>query len=288
MKITTPNFINGLITRTIVILVITVIIFSVISAATRKPNRTQATRDHLNHETKSDMYAFVAVDGQAFTLLGENAKGDTAIRFYYYNSASTATDDGENVIKPTSVSGAGRYLKIPYLVTSGDINNALGFTPVAQVNSDWNSGSGVSQILNKPTIPTNTNQLTNGSGFITSEVDGSTTNEIELPTLSGNSGKFLTNNGSASSWEALKRVEHYNSTTNASGLYTVTYGTAFGATPNVQFQIVGGSVTNTIRLTASSTTGFTVHVQNRVDVVGLLPTYNNVSGATVDVLVVER
>lgn len=57
--------------------------------------------------------------------------------------------------------------------------------PAAQVNVDWNSSSGVTQILNKPTlatvatsgsyndlankptIPTNTNQLTNGAGFIT-------------------------------------------------------------------------------------------------------------------------
>jgi hypothetical protein len=38
----------------------------------------------------------------------------------------------------------------------------------AQVNADWTAQSGVAQILNKPTIPTNTNQLTNGAGFITS------------------------------------------------------------------------------------------------------------------------
>ena len=37
----------------------------------------------------------------------------------------------------------------------------------AQVNADWNAVSGVAQILNKPTIPTNTNQLVNGAGFIT-------------------------------------------------------------------------------------------------------------------------
>lgn len=40
--------------------------------------------------------------------------------------------------------------------------------PASQVNSDWNSSSGASEILNKPTIPTNTNQLTNGANFITS------------------------------------------------------------------------------------------------------------------------
>ena len=58
--------------------------------------------------------------------------------------------------------------------------------PAAQVNSDWNASSGIAQILNKPTlatvatsgsyndltdkptIPTKTSQLTNDSGFVTS------------------------------------------------------------------------------------------------------------------------
>lgn len=85
-----------------------------------------------------------------------------------------------------------------------------------------------------------------------------------------------------------KRRETYSGTTNASGVYTITYGTAYAAAPNVQFNIVGGAVTNTIRLTATSTTSATLYVQNRVDVLGLLPTYTNVSGASVDVLVTEK
>lgn len=36
------------------------------------------------------------------------------------------------------------------------------------VNADWNAASGDAQILNKPTIPTKTSDLTNDSGFITS------------------------------------------------------------------------------------------------------------------------
>lgn len=39
---------------------------------------------------------------------------------------------------------------------------------ISQVQSDWNASSGLGAILNKPTIPTNNNQLTNGSGYITS------------------------------------------------------------------------------------------------------------------------
>ena len=58
---------------------------------------------------------------------------------------------------------------------SDNVQDALeeinGKIPAAQVNSDWNSSSGVSQILNKPTIPTipsNVSYFTNDSGYITS------------------------------------------------------------------------------------------------------------------------
>jgi hypothetical protein len=43
----------------------------------------------------------------------------------------------------------------------------------SQVQSDWNAASGTSFIQNKPTIPSNTNQLTNGAGFITGITVGS-------------------------------------------------------------------------------------------------------------------
>lgn len=39
------------------------------------------------------------------------------------------------------------------------------------VNADWNATSGDAKILNKPTIPTQTSQLTNNSGFITKTVN---------------------------------------------------------------------------------------------------------------------
>lgn len=43
-------------------------------------------------------------------------------------------------------------------------------------------------------------QAISSAGYLTSEVDGSTTNEIELPSQTGNSGKILTTNGSSVSW----------------------------------------------------------------------------------------
>lgn len=86
-----------------------------------------------------------------------------------------------------------------------------------------------------------------------------------------------------------KRISLHSGTTNASGIYTVTYGTPFSVVPNVQYNIgLGGNNKETILLTSSTTTGFTVYVQLRSDVIGLLPTYSNVNGRNVDVVVLEK
>jgi len=184
-----------------------------------------ALRNDINAETKSDLTAYNgATDGQAYILLGESSPGDTPVRIYYYKSASTATVDGENVLDATGM-GVGRFLK----------------NPVQQINADWNSTSGSSQILNKPAIPS-----------------------------------------------SFKRQETYSGTTNSSGNYTVTFGTSYSVAPNIQANIIGGSNTNLIKITSISNTGFTVNVVNRTDVVGLLPSYSNVNGASVDVIVTEK
>lgn len=50
------------------------------------------------------------------------------------------------------------------IISFPDANGTVALTseiPAAQVNSDWNAISGVEEILNKPTIPTNTSDLTN-------------------------------------------------------------------------------------------------------------------------------
>ena len=69
----------------------------------------------------------------------------------------------------------------------------------ANFDGDFNS------LLNKPTIPTKVSELSNDTGFLTSftEVDGSTTNEIELPSQTGNAGKYLSTNGTSPSWETV-------------------------------------------------------------------------------------
>ena len=55
-------------------------------------------------------------------------------------------------------------------MSSTDKTKLNGIAAGAEVNvqSDWNATSGDALILNKPTIPTNNNQLTNGAGYVTS------------------------------------------------------------------------------------------------------------------------
>lgn len=86
----------------------------------------------------------------------------------------------------------------------------------------------------------------------------------------------------------IKRQEKYSGATNASGNYTVSFGTPYAVAPNIQANIIGGSNTQIIKITSVSASGFTVNVTNRTDVVGLLPTYANVTGAAVDVLITEK
>lgn len=84
-----------------------------------------------------------------------------------------------------------------------------------------------------------------------------------------------------------KRQETYSGTTNSSGNYTVTFATPHSVAPNIQVTLKGNDVKD-VWVTTVSTTGFTVNVQRRADVIGLLPSYSNVNGANVDVLITEK
>jgi len=50
--------------------------------------------------------------------------------------------------------------------------------------------------------------------YLTAEVDGSVTNEVELPTQTGNSGKFLSTNGTLPTWTTALTAEADGSITN--------------------------------------------------------------------------
>lgn len=131
-------------------------------------------------------------------------------------------------------------------------------------------------------FPTNLSSFTNGPGYITginsgnvitalgytplsSEVDGSVSNEIELPSMSGQSGKLLSNNGSAATWIAAPSARSFSypsrtlnsafqpsSTRDVLASYSVDISTS--AT------LVGGQ-TGTVFLEIADDSGFTTNVQ---------------------------
>lgn len=91
-----------------------------------------------------------------------------------------------------------------------------------------------------------------------------------------------------------KRIVTYSGTSDANGAYSATFSPAFSVAPNIQANITNQSATNQfLRVTSVTTTGFTVNVFQRASltVLGLeliAASVTNVSGAAIDVLVVEK
>ena len=76
--------------------------------------------------------------------------GSTSINLTnYYTKSETDTAIATELLNYTPTSN------LATVATSGDYDDLANkpSIPAAQVNSDWDSNSGVSQILNKPTIP---------------------------------------------------------------------------------------------------------------------------------------
>lgn len=196
----------------------------------------------------------------AMIALGMMAYTDTATAFAPYARTNVMTATYQPIgAYLTATTGDARYPQL-----SGSYSNPAWITALA-----------AAKVIGLATVAT-TGSYTDLS------------NKPTIPTVSGASGTYGIATVSNGLVTAGKRQESYSGTTNASGNYTVTYSVAYGAAPNVQFQINGGLVTQNALLTASSATGFTVNVKNRTDIVGLLPSYANVTGAAVDVVVVEK
>lgn len=126
-------------------------------------------------------------------------------------------------------------------------------------------------------------------------VDGSTgeVKQGNIPATSTTSivstSTLITISGSSPNYSITsKRQEKYTGTTSAAGTYTVNFATAYSTAPDIQASWINAADNQNLRITAISSTGFTVLARNRVDVVGLLPTWTNVSGATINVIITER
>lgn len=242
----------------------------------------------LGIHLRTELREFVAVHQQNIGVDGVTTPRDQALEMWYYDENSMDIDNGTTVLKPNDilVTEPGRYLRWKIQVDWNTISNKPTFAPVST------SGS-YNDLSSKPTIPSGT---VTSIGLSSSDLTVSGTPITASGTITAN----LTNTGVTAGVYGLitvdakgrvtggKRQETYSGSTNSSGVYTVTFSTAYSVAPNIQANIIGGSNTNLIKITSVSTTGFTVTVVNRVDVLGLLPTYSNVNGASVDVLINEK
>ena len=150
------------------------------------------------------------------------------------------------------------------------------------VNADWNATTGDAEILNKPTlfsgsyndltdkptIPTNNNELTNGAGYIT---DGNTGWDNTYGFITASSTDTLTNkSGNISQW-----TNDAGYTTNVGTVTEVTVGTALGvtsgtSTPNITldtanlYKVIGIATDHGNRVTLDNGTseGATSIMQN--------------------------
>lgn len=149
----------------------------------------------LSFQNKADMYAFTPATGQGMRLMGESVAGDQAVRTYWYNGSSTATDDGENVIKPTAINPAnpGRYIKVAQEETDGSVSNEGSLTVDA--------GTSTTSVINSNTSGQTAVTLSAGSGISISE-SGNTitiTNGIGSFTVNNNVSRSLNSNYTISS-----------------------------------------------------------------------------------------
>lgn len=129
----------------------------------------------LLEEVTSDVLSNILDEDLTNTINEKvNDAVDVATKDVVDDITAEVKEDVESLI-PVDVSelvndaGYAKESDLSLVATTGSYNDLTNkpVIPAAQVNSDWNSDSGVSQILNKPVIPTATSQLTNDSGFIT-------------------------------------------------------------------------------------------------------------------------
>jgi len=97
------------------------------------------------------------------TVPGNTSQLPESGNLYFTNARAVAAMSG---LYQTPISNApGVWPSFAAVAISGAYSSLSGLPtiPAAQINADWNASSGLSQILNKPTIPTTTSQISEGT-----------------------------------------------------------------------------------------------------------------------------
>lgn len=179
----------------------------------------------------------------------------------------------------------------PVQSVNGQTGNVSLTIPAGQIQSDWNQANTASldYIKNKPVIPTINYPVTSVNSK-TGAVVLSTTDVAEGTNLYYTNTRvqsYLTSQG-------FRKVETFLGTTNASGDLVITFANTYSTAPDVQAQIFPSTTANQfVRITAISTTGCTIRVEQRsavtlLAVEVLLAAVTAVNGASVSVQVTPR
>lgn len=115
----------------------------------------------------------------------------TALGFTPYNNTNPSnfiTASSTNTLTNKSGNISQWINDVSYLtsISGAQVNTALGYTPVNPSGTNLQYIAGDGSKITFPTIPTNTNQLTNGSGFVTA----STTDTFSNKSISGSTNTF--------------------------------------------------------------------------------------------------
>ena len=112
-----------------------------------------AIQSYNQYIYKDGEWLLVGVGGETSNTTYTLTKSGNAITL-------TGSDDTTATVTVNEISSE-QSTKLAGIAEGAEVN----------VNADWNATSGDAKILNKPTIPTQTSQLTNNSGFITKSVN---------------------------------------------------------------------------------------------------------------------
>ncbi len=152
-------------------------------------------------------------------------------------------------------------------------------------------GTGLSwdgSVLSSTGVSSGSLSTTLASYATTTALTSGLTAKYNIP--AGTTSQYVRGDGSLAAFPSIPSAPvKYSGATNGSGVYAVTYPSAYGSVPNVVITVVGGTNKDSAVLT-STTTGFSVLVERRSDVLGLLPSYAPVTPsstptATVNVIV---
>lgn len=239
--------------------------------------------------SKPTLGTAAATDSTDYATASQGAKADTAVQPASLSTVATTGAYSDLSGKPTL--GTAAATNSTAYATSAQ--GAKADTAVQPGSLATVATTGVyNDLSGKPTLGTAAS--TSASAYATSAQGAKADTAVQPGSLAtvATTGSY-NDLSSKPTIPTVKRIETYTGTTDGSGNFTVTYSPAFSVTPDVQPQLQAGTASQVVRITSSTSTGFTVQVTNRssATVLGielLLASTTPVSGSSLGVLVVQR